>query len=54
MRRDLQMDLGTAEAAGQMLAFRAKPVDTYGNSMRHMELLDPDGNSLSLAEMPAQ
>ena len=31
-----------------------EPVETYGNSVRHVEVLDPDGNSLSLAEVPAQ
>ncbi len=27
-------------------------VETYGNGVRHVEVLDPDGNSLSLAEAP--
>jgi len=27
-----------------------EPVETYGNGVRHVEVLDPDGNSLSLAE----
>ncbi|MFC5833412.1 VOC family protein [Nonomuraea insulae] len=31
-----------------------EPVETYGNGVRHVDVLDPDGNSLSLAEMPAQ
>jgi catechol 2,3-dioxygenase-like lactoylglutathione lyase family enzyme len=30
-----------------------EPVETYGNGVRHVEVLDPDGNSLSLAEAPA-
>ncbi|UBU09267.1 VOC family protein [Nonomuraea gerenzanensis] len=30
-----------------------EPVETYGNGVRHVEILDPDGNSLSLAEAPA-
>jgi hypothetical protein len=30
-----------------------EPVETYGNGVRHVEVLDPDGNSLSLAELPA-
>lgn len=30
-----------------------EPVETYGNGVRHVEVLDPDGNSLSLAEVPA-
>ncbi|ANZ41254.1 hypothetical protein BBK82_40085 [Lentzea guizhouensis] len=29
-----------------------EPVETYGNGVRHVEVLDPDGNSLSLASMP--
>jgi catechol 2,3-dioxygenase-like lactoylglutathione lyase family enzyme len=29
-----------------------EPVHTYGNGVRHVEVLDPDGNSLSLAERP--
>ena len=31
-----------------------EPVETYGNGVRHVVVLDPDGNSLSLAEAPAQ
>ena len=31
-----------------------QPVETYGNGVRHVEVLDPDGNSLSLAQVPAQ
>ena len=30
-----------------------EPVETYGNGVRHVVVLDPDGNSLSLAEPPA-
>jgi catechol 2,3-dioxygenase-like lactoylglutathione lyase family enzyme len=26
--------------------------ETYGNGVRHVEILDPDGNSLSLAQSP--
>lgn len=29
-----------------------EPVETYGNGVRHVEILDPDGNSLSLAAAP--
>jgi hypothetical protein len=29
-------------------------VETYTNGVRHVVVLDPDGNSLSLAEAPAQ
>jgi catechol 2,3-dioxygenase-like lactoylglutathione lyase family enzyme len=28
------------------------PVETYRNGVRHVEVLDPDGNSLSLAQAP--
>ena len=31
-----------------------EPVETYGNGVRHVEVLDPDGNSLSLAQAPPQ
>jgi catechol 2,3-dioxygenase-like lactoylglutathione lyase family enzyme len=31
-----------------------EPVETYSNGVRHVVVLDPDGNSLSLAEMPVQ
>ncbi len=30
-----------------------EPVETYVNGVRHVVVLDPDGNSLSLAEAPA-
>ena len=29
-------------------------VETYGNGVRHVVVLDPDGNSQSLAEAPAE
>ena len=31
-----------------------KPVETYDNCVRHVLVLDPDGNSLSLAEAPSR
>lgn len=31
-----------------------EPVETYGNGVRHVVVRDPDGNSLSLAEAPAE
>ncbi|GAA4101006.1 VOC family protein [Actinomadura miaoliensis] len=31
-----------------------EPVETYSNGVRHVVVLDPDGNSLSLAEAPVQ
>ena len=30
-----------------------EPVETYSNGARHVVVLDPDGNSLSLAQAPA-
>jgi catechol 2,3-dioxygenase-like lactoylglutathione lyase family enzyme len=30
-----------------------QPVETYDNGVRHVVVLDPDGNRLSLAEAPA-
>jgi catechol 2,3-dioxygenase-like lactoylglutathione lyase family enzyme len=29
-----------------------EPVEKYGNGVLHVEVLDPDGNSLSLAQAP--
>jgi catechol 2,3-dioxygenase-like lactoylglutathione lyase family enzyme len=29
-----------------------EPVETYENGVRHVDVLDPDGNRLSLAEAP--
>ncbi|WP_211124475.1 VOC family protein [Streptomyces yatensis] len=31
-----------------------EPVETYSNGVRHVVVLDPDGNSLSLAEAPTR
>lgn len=31
-----------------------EPVETYGNGVRHVTIIDPDGNSVSLAEAPTQ
>jgi catechol 2,3-dioxygenase-like lactoylglutathione lyase family enzyme len=31
-----------------------EPVETYGSGVRHVVILDPDGNSLSLAQAPIQ
>jgi catechol 2,3-dioxygenase-like lactoylglutathione lyase family enzyme len=31
-----------------------EPVETYGSGVRHVVVLDPDGNSLSLAQAPTQ
>jgi hypothetical protein len=51
---------GIAEVVRGVLARLAEhgiehePVETYGNGVRHVEVLDPDGNSLSLAQVPAQ
>ncbi|ALG14856.1 VOC family protein [Kibdelosporangium phytohabitans] len=29
-----------------------EPVETYGNGVRHVDVNDPDGNTLSLAQAP--
>lgn len=31
-----------------------EPVETSSSGVRHVEVLDPDGNSLSLAEAPTR
>ncbi|WP_219933837.1 VOC family protein [Streptomyces sp. Act143] len=31
-----------------------EPVETYSNGVRHVVVLDPDGNRLSLAEAPSR
>ncbi len=31
-----------------------EPVEVYGNGVRHVTVDDPDGNSISLAEAPAE
>ncbi|MBA9050301.1 MULTISPECIES: VOC family protein [Streptomyces] len=31
-----------------------EPLEAYSNGVRHVVVLDPDGNSLSLAEAPTQ
>ena len=31
-----------------------EPVETYGNGVRHVDIVDPDGNRMSLAQAPAQ
>ncbi|WP_269844648.1 VOC family protein [Actinophytocola xanthii] len=31
-----------------------EPVETYGNGVRHVTVLDPDGNSLSFAGLPSE
>ncbi|MEU4510750.1 VOC family protein [Nonomuraea wenchangensis] len=28
-----------------------EPVETYSNGVRHVEIIDPDGNSMSLAQL---
>ncbi|MEU3020540.1 hypothetical protein ABZ635_24475 [Nocardiopsis sp. NPDC007018] len=33
--------------------FGHDPVETYGNGVRHVDVHDPDGNTLSLAEAPS-
>ena len=45
---DLDDILGRLAAHG----IEHEPVETYSNGVRHVVVLDPDRNSLSLAEMP--
>ncbi len=50
--------LGVTDLDAFLARFAARdithePVETYGNGVRHVEVLDPDGNSLSLAALPA-
>lgn len=33
---------------------RHEPVETYDNGVRHVTIIDPDGDSVSLAEAPTQ
>jgi catechol 2,3-dioxygenase-like lactoylglutathione lyase family enzyme len=46
---------GLDEILARLVAhgFGHQPVETYDNGARHVVVLDPDGNSLSLAEAPA-
>jgi predicted enzyme related to lactoylglutathione lyase len=46
---------GLDEILGRLAAHGIihEPVETYSNGVRHVVVLDPDGNSLSLAESPA-
>ncbi|WP_327146531.1 VOC family protein [Nocardia sp. NBC_01327] len=45
---DLDEILGRLAAHG----IEHEPVETYGSGLRHVEVLDPSRNSLSLAESP--
>lgn len=50
--------LGVGSIALHLSRWRAlglvhEPVETYGNGVRHVTIIDPNGNSLSLAEAPA-
>jgi hypothetical protein len=46
---------GLDEILARLVAhgFGHQPVETYDNGVRHVVILDPDGNSLSLAEASA-
>ncbi|MCX2949006.1 VOC family protein [Lentzea sp. NEAU-D7] len=49
------VELSEFEGALDRLAahgIRHEPVETYSNGVRHVEVLDPDANSLSLAALP--
>ncbi|QZY52137.1 VOC family protein [Leucobacter tenebrionis] len=46
--------LGVGDLEPYLLRWRAagmahQPVETYGNGVKHVTIVDPDGNSLSLA-----
>lgn len=51
------LGVSVAELAAALARFAAHgvahgPVETYSNGVRHVEVIDPDGNSLSLAAVP--
>lgn len=43
----------TRRSPGSPHGISHEPVETYANGVRHVVVLDPDGNSLSLAQGPA-
>ncbi len=52
------MTLGVASLEPYLSRWHAsglehEPLETYDNGVRHVTIVDPDGNSLSLAEAPA-
>ena len=56
---DLQLQLGVTGLDAILARLAAhgidhEPVETYSNGVRHVVVLDPDRNSLSLAKAPAQ
>ena len=51
------MTLGVESIEPYLSRWRAaglehQPIETYDNGVRHVTIIDPDGNSLSLAEAP--
>ena len=53
----LQLTLGVTgldDILARLVAndIKHEPVETYGNGVRHVDVVDPDGNRLSLAEAP--
>lgn len=47
--QSLEPYLSRWQAAG----LEHEPVETYGNGVRHVTIVDPDGNSVSLAGAPS-
>lgn len=52
------MTLGVASLEPYLLRWREaglthQPVETYGNGVQHVTIIDPDGNSVSLAAASA-
>ncbi len=55
MGDEIRRSGGSDRAGGARLAGHGvehDPVQTYGNGVRHVVVLDPDGNGLPLAESP--
>lgn len=53
------MTLGVESIEPYLSRWRAaglehEPIETYDNGVRHVTIIDPDGNSVSLAEAPTQ
>lgn len=40
------------DTTGRAAGLEHEPVETYRNGVRHVTIIDPDGNSLSLASQP--
>ena len=52
------MTLGVPSLEPYLSRWRAagmahQPIETYGNGVQHVTIIDPDGNSISLAAAPS-